>query len=120
MARGDAKLPDEIESLPTPEELQVAERVVEGIEDFLSDALALLSDQDRDLLVAHYGLEDVAPRTPSYAELRTEDARDVALQRARRRFNKTLESLLRGAIRHERGDREALRKALAFVRGEAA
>lgn len=107
-------------SRPPPENLEALERIAAEIESYLSDALALLPEQDRALLVDHYELEGLGgARPPKPAELRTEEARRVALRRARRRFSRMLESLLAGALEHEPTRQETLEEALRIVRGES-
>jgi hypothetical protein len=120
MGSGDVKLPEDVQPALAAGDLEAMERLVVGIEDFLADALALLSEQDRALLVDYYGLEDVASGTATPPELHTDEARRVALRQARLRFSETLESLLTGAIQERRSDRQALEEALALVRGAVA
>ena len=119
MKCGEPDWSQDLESHEATEDLEVLEKLVAKIESYLIDALALLSEEDRALLVNHYALEGIPASTSWKApELHTEEARAVALRRARLRFNETLESLLTGAIQHQPPDREALEVALRFVRAK--
>jgi hypothetical protein len=95
--------------------------VVAMIEQYLFAALLSLSEQDQDLLVQTYGLDDMAdPTRPRVAiDFVSASARRGAVYRARTRFSKHLEAMLVAALDLQKAERTHLEAALRIVRGKA-
>ena len=91
--------------------------VVAAIETHIQSSLASLSERDRNLLVACYGLGPLSgtgdPVFPS------NDARKKALSRARQRFRQKLETSLLKVLKEEGGDKEVIEDALSILRGSS-
>lgn len=102
-----------------PEDIQDLVPLAASIEDLLNDALELLPDHDRALLVEHYGLDEFGYTSEARPRFRTERGRELALRRARLRFNRALETLLTAELEERRGERN-LEEALLLVRGRVA
>jgi hypothetical protein len=115
------------ESLPSPHSpdddlhLDFWIEVVAAIEQYLFAALLSISEEDQDLLVQTYGLDDMAdPTRPRVAiDFVSASARRGAVYRARTRFSKHLEAMLAAALNLQKSERTRLEAALRIVRGKA-
>jgi hypothetical protein len=90
--------------------------VVAAIEAHIQGSLAGLSERDRDLLIASYGL---GPPSTMETVFPSNDARKKALSRARQRFGHRLETSLLEALKADRGAKRVLEDALSILRGSS-
>jgi hypothetical protein len=95
--------------------------IASSLRGYIGQAIDLLRDRDRNLIVDHYGLERFGfARRGAATELTTENARIVALCRARQAFLRQLEMLLDDASASA-GDHELvlIRSVLHLIRNGA-
>lgn len=115
-----SKVPDSMDRYEEIIEKDFWRQFVQFLERHMMPAFLSLSSRDQDILGVYYGLEEIGDplRAPVYPTFPSAEAEKKALQRARRRFNEHLETLLERDLDVVRKfDRPLYQAALRFVKG---